>query len=53
MKFGFFNHYRTTAPQSFVHPELDAIATPKPRRERLTARWVIVDGKLTCKWEVS
>ncbi len=31
-------------PSSFI--------LPKPRPNQLTARWIIVDGKLTCKWIV-
>ena len=37
-----------------INPEKTALSYPiaKPRRNRLTARWFVVDGKLTCKWFV-
>lgn len=30
--------------------EYPSCTLPQKRSGRLTARWIIVDGKLTCKW---
>lgn len=38
---------RSSLPEKVIFP---SCILPKKRSSRLTARWIIVDGKLTCKW---
>lgn len=41
----------TSTVQSQLEPQIFAELNPVPSRKRgLAATWVLVDGKLTCKW---